>query len=150
MIIDVQKIDLNVNEDERGFLFEVFKSDQPYFKKFGQVYVVQNPKSGTIRAFHKHDELWDYFCIVNGRAKFILVDDREDSPTYKEVNEFISSARKPVLLIVPPGVYHGWESLSDNTILLSTASEVYNKENPDEYRISWDTYGKEIWEVKFK
>jgi len=150
MIEGVEQIQLSVHEDDRGYLFEAFRSDQPYYRKFGQVYVVTNPMPRIVRAYHKHDVLWDYFTIVSGRAKFVLVDDRKESSTYEEISEFISSDRKPTLLIVPPGVYHGWMSLSKNTVLLSTASEVYNKENPDEYRIPWDTYGKDKWEVKFK
>ena len=49
------------------------------------------------------------------------------------------------MIVVPPGVYHGWMSLEDDTQLVSTASEVYNREKPDEVRIppnSFGTFGK--------
>jgi dTDP-4-dehydrorhamnose 3,5-epimerase-like enzyme len=51
------------------------------------------------------------------------------------------------LVVVPPGVYHGWMALEDDTQMISTASHVYNRERPDEVRVSPDSFGY-IWEVK--
>ncbi|MFX1487291.1 MAG: dTDP-4-dehydrorhamnose 3,5-epimerase family protein [Promethearchaeota archaeon] len=147
MIKDVEFIPLEVHIDDRGYLIEIIRSTDPHLKKFGQVYVVGNFVSGIIRAFHKHTELWDYFFISHGAAKFILVDDRKESPTYKEINTFIISEKNPSLLIVPPDVYHGWMSLEDDTQLISTASEVYRREKPDEVRIPPDSFG-DLWAVK--
>ena len=149
MIKDVKKIDLIAHVDDRGYLIEILRANDDYFTKFGQVYLVGNFARGIIRAFHKHNILWDFFFISHGSAKFIFVDDRENSPTYKEVNTFVISSRNPSLLVVPPGVYHGWMSLEDDTQLISTASEVYNRENPDEVRVPPDSLGVE-WEVKGK
>lgn len=147
MIKDVKKIDLIAHVDDRGYLIEILRSSDDYFTKFGQVYLVGNFARGVIRAFHKHNVLWDFFFISHGAAKFIFVDDRENSPTYKEVNTFVVSSRNPSLLVVPPGVYHGWMSLEDDTQLISTASEVYNRESPDEVRVPPDSLGVK-WEVK--
>lgn len=147
MIKDVRKIDLVAHVDDRGYLIEILRASDDYFTKFGQVYLVGDFARGIIRAFHKHNLLWDFFFISHGTAKFIFVDDRPESSTYKEVNTFVVSSRNPSLLIVPPGVYHGWMSLEDDTQLISTASEVYNRENPDEVRISPDSLEVE-WEVK--
>lgn len=147
MIIDVVKIDLVAYVDDRGYLIEIIRATDPHFTKFGQVYLVGNFAKGTIRAFHKHKVLWDWFFISHGAAKFVLVDDRKDSPTYKEQEIFVIGSRNPSLIIVPPGVYHGWMSLEDDTQMVSTASEVYNRENPDEVRISPDSFG-DVWAVK--
>jgi len=147
VIKDVKKIDLIAHVDDRGYLIEILRSSDDYFTKFGQVYLVGNFARGVIRAFHKHNVLWDFFFISHGAAKFIFVDDRENSPTYKEVNTFVVSSRNPSLLVVPPGVYHGWMSLEDDTQLISTASEVYNRESPDEVRVPPDSLGVK-WEVK--
>lgn len=147
MIRDVQLIELETHIDDRGYLIEIVRSTDPHLKKFGQVYIVGNFTRGVIRAFHKHAELWDYFFISHGAAKFILVDDRKESPTYKEVNTFIICEKNPSLLVVPPEVYHGWMSLEDDTQLISTASEVYKRESPDEVRIPPDSFG-DLWTIK--
>jgi len=152
MIQDVDVIELEIHEDDRGYLFEIARhADDPaphgVVHKFGQVYLVGNPVRGTIRAFHKHNELWDWFCVSHGSAKFVLVDDRPGSPTQGQMMTIIGSGRKPHLIVVPPGVYHGWMSLEDDTQMVSTASHVYNQENPDEVRIPPDAFG-DVWSVK--
>lgn len=147
MINGVEVVDLMVHVDDRGFLFEILRTTDPYFAKFGQVYLVGDPARGTVRAFHKHRVLWDWFCIVHGSAKFVLKDDRPDSPTYGELMTIVASERRPCLIVVPPGVFHGWMSLEDNTLMVSVASEVYNREEPDEVRIPPDAFG-DVWTVK--
>jgi dTDP-4-dehydrorhamnose 3,5-epimerase len=147
LIKDVAKVDLVAHTDDRGYLIEIIRASDPHFTRFGQVYLVGNFAKGVIRAFHKHGVLWDWFFISHGAAKFVLVDDRQDSPTYKERNEFVLCSRNPGLIVVPPGVYHGWMSLEDDTQMVSTASEVYNRENLDEVRIPPDSFG-DIWSVK--
>jgi len=137
MIDGVKIIDLVVHEDDRGYLIEIAreaKDPEPHgvIHKFGQVYLVGDPVRGAVRAFHKHNSLWDWFSISHGSAKFVLKDDR-----------------KPRLIVVPPGVYHGWMSLEDDTQMVSTASHTYNREEPDEMRISPDSFG-DVWTVKGK
>jgi len=153
MITDVKIIDLTCHEDDRGYLIEIVRhaeDSMPHgvVHKFGQVYLVGDPVRGTIRAFHKHEELWDWFFISHGTAKFVLVDDRE-GPTKDEKMTIIASSRRPRLVVVPPGVYHGWMSLEDDTQMISVASHCYNPEQPDEVRIPPNFYGG-LWTVKGK
>lgn len=133
-------IDLNLHSDDRGDLFEVLHSYD--IEKFGQIYIVHNRTKGIIRAFHKHHQLWDYFCIIHGSAKFVFEKDGQ-------IDTVVLTARKPQLIIVPPETYHGWMSLEDDTILMSATSELYNKDNPDEERISYESFGK-VWDIIIK
>ena len=112
MIEDAKVIDLATHEDDRGYLIEIARiADDPephgVVHRFGQVYMSGSPVRGTIRAFHKHNEMCDWFFISHGSAKFVLVDDRHDSPTKGEMMTVILTARTPKLLVVPPGVQHG-------------------------------------------
>lgn len=152
MIDGVKRIPLTAHCDDRGYLIEVVRAvgdGQPHsvVHQFGQVYLVGNPARGAVRAFHKHAELWDWFFIAAGSAKFVLRDDRPESPTYEELNSFVIGDRNPSLLVVPPGVFHGWMSLEDQTMMVSTASHTYNHAQPDEVRIPPDSYG-DVWTVK--
>jgi dTDP-4-dehydrorhamnose 3,5-epimerase len=152
MIQGVQVIPLAAHMDDRGYLIEIARrADDPephgVVHQFGQVYLVGNMTRNTIRAFHKHNELWDWFFISHGSAKFVLVDDRDDSPTKDAKMTIVTGERKPALVVVPPGVYHGWMSLQDDTQMISTASHAYNRENPDEVRIPPDSFG-DVWTVK--
>jgi dTDP-4-dehydrorhamnose 3,5-epimerase len=153
----VQLVELVRHEDDRGFLYEMIHATDSFVHKFGQVYVVCSPVRGAVRAFHKHAVLWDYFCVVRGAGKFVLAqaDDEEVrrsrdggeecAPTALET--YVLTERKPALLVVPPGIWHGWMALEDNTLLVSIASEVYNREDPDEVRTSPDVFG-DVWPVK--
>jgi len=107
---------------------------------------VEDPVRRTVRAFHKHNELWDWFFISHGSAKFVLKDDREDSPTYGEMMTIIASARKPRLIIVPPDVYHGWMSLKDDAQMINLDRYTYNREN-SKVRVLPDSCG-DVWTVK--
>jgi dTDP-4-dehydrorhamnose 3,5-epimerase len=115
--------------------------------QFGQVYLVGDPARGAVRAYHKHRELWDWFCIVHGSAKFILRDDRPECETYGEMLTVVAGVRAPKLIAVPPGVYHGWMALEDDTLMISVASHTYNQDEPDEVRIAPDSFG-DVWTVK--
>ena len=154
----VKLTDLTRNQDDRGFLYEVVHNYD--MEKFGQVYVVGNWCRKTVRGFHRHAELWDYFHIITGSALFVLVyqpdyqlDGGENDVIVRAmlpppvIETFILSEHKPQVLTVPPGVWHGWISLSNDTRLLSTASTVYNKETPDEERVSADYFGDDVWKV---
>lgn len=153
-IHDAQQIFLKVHEDDRGYLFEVAHGSDPFVTRFGQVYMVGDRISHVVRAFHKHHELHDWFCIVHGAAKFVLVDDREDSPTYRKTDILVGTGRTPSLIVVPPGVYHGWMSLEPDTLLTSVASHEYNADKPDEVRVSPDTFddllGQNPWHIVAK
>jgi len=166
------KVPLQWNVDDRGMLIEVLRANDhhyqlasdkanPYDGNFGQNYVVVDPMPGTIRAFHKHGCLWDFFTIINGSAKFIFYDDRDGSTdiplsdTYRNLEIVVTGRLNPMCIVVPPGVHHGWMSLEPNTILLSTGTHVYSEVvrlhgKPDECRISPDTFGKELWNVEAK
>jgi len=151
-IQDLQVIPLVSRLDDRGYLIEVIRSvgdGEPHSvaHRFGQVYLVGNVARGTIRAFHKHNELWDWFFISHGTAKFVLKDDRSGSSTYGVMMTVVAGQRNPTLLAVPPGVFHGWMSLEDDTQMISVASHTYNRERPDEVRIPPDSFG-DVWTVQ--
>jgi dTDP-4-dehydrorhamnose 3,5-epimerase len=148
----IKVIDLELHEDDRGSLVVIARTlsdahPNDLIDPFGEVYLVSDPTRGIIRAFHKHQEMWDYFCIIHGSAKFVFRDDRSDSPTHQEMVTLVTSGRKPRLIVVPPGVFHGWMSLENDTQMISLASHIYNRENPDEVRIPPDSFG-DVWTVK--
>jgi dTDP-4-dehydrorhamnose 3,5-epimerase len=126
---------LRVIPDERGYLMEMLRADDPFFEKFGQMYVsVAYP--GVVKGWHYHKVQVDHFVIVSGMMKVVLYDRREGSPTKGEVNEFFMGERNPVLLRIPNGVVHGMKAIGNEPgMLVNCPSEVYRYEDPDEFRI---------------
>ncbi len=141
---------LRAHADDRGHLTVVLRNDQPDLRRFGQVYVVVSPVAGTIRAWHKHSRMWDWFFIGRGSAKFGLVDDRPDSEVRGAFVTVTLSERAPALLAVPPGVFHGWMSLEDETQLVSTADHRYDEDGWDEERLPYDHFTGFPWHVEHR
>lgn len=144
---------LTVHHDDRGYLMEILRDDSPTFTKFGQVYMVGDMVRGTVRAFHRHRELIDWFFISHGTAKFVFVDGRNDSPTFMKYQVVVAGERRPVCITVPPGVWHGWMSLDDDTQLISVANSSHDPNKLDEERVPpnfFDYVKKGFWEVEFK
>jgi dTDP-4-dehydrorhamnose 3,5-epimerase len=139
MIDGVQIKNLRVIPDERGHLMEILRSDDSFFKKFGQVYATTT-YPGVVKAWHFHKLQDDNVSVVKGMLKLALFDDRKDSPTRGEVNEFFLGEHNPILIHIPKHVYHGWKCISEEeAYVVNCPSEPYNRKNPDEHRLPWDT-----------
>jgi len=135
MISDVRIKPLKVIPDERGRLMEMLRSDDDVFRGFGQVYMT-TAYPGAVKAWHYHQKQWDHFVCIRGMMKVVLYDSREQSDTRGEVNEFFMGEHQPMLLQIPPLVYHGFKCVSDyEAIVINCPTEVYNYEEPDEFRV---------------
>ncbi len=135
MIEGVQVKRLKVIADERGYLMEMMRDDDAFFRKFGQVYLsVVFP--GVVKGWHYHKQQTDHFVFVKGMAKVVLYDDREGSRTRGEVNEFFMGEMNPILLVIPPLVLHGMKGIgTEPAYLVNTPSEHYVYDDPDEFRV---------------
>jgi dTDP-4-dehydrorhamnose 3,5-epimerase len=130
---------LAVIPDERGWLMEILRSDEDIFEKFGQVYIT-TAYPGVVKAWHYHKKQTDNFTCVHGMMKVVLYDSRKDSPTFKNIVEIFVGERNPALISVPPGVYHGFKGIGNETAyFLSIPTLPYNYADPDEYRLPPDT-----------
>lgn len=147
LIDGVKHIPINCYVDDRGYLTQLIQSTDDLLPSISRIYVTGNFSKGVIRGFHKHFKEWKGFFVPKGAAKFVLVDDREESGTFKQIDTYVLSSNRPSILIIPTGVYNGWVSLDDDTILIGISNEPLDKDNPDDVRIPPDTYG-DVWTVK--
>ncbi|MBM4019189.1 MAG: dTDP-4-dehydrorhamnose 3,5-epimerase [Planctomycetes bacterium] len=135
MIDGVKVTPLRAIPDERGRLMEMFRSDDPDFEKFGQVYLT-SAYPGAVKAWHYHKKQTDNFVCVRGMMKVVLYDPREGSPTRGQVNEFFLGDWNTVRLRIPAGVYHGFKCISaSEAVIINVPTEPYNRKEPDEYRL---------------
>ncbi len=151
MILGVEVKRLLKHCDDRGFLMEILRSDDAIFEEFGQVYISMN-YPGVVRAWHWHEHQEDYFCCIQGMIQVPLYDMRQDSPTFGELNEFFLGEHNPIVLRIPRGVAHGYKTLGVvPSLLLNFPTRPYNREQPDEYRLPWNS--EQIpysWETRFR
>jgi len=139
MISGVKVKRLKVVPDERGRLMEIFRADDDFFNKFGQVYLT-TAYPGVVKAWHFHKKQDDNITVVKGMAKIVLYDGRQNSSTYKEINEFFVGEHNPLLIHIPKGVYHGFKCISEEeALVINIPTETYNYKKPDEFRLPADT-----------
>jgi dTDP-4-dehydrorhamnose 3,5-epimerase len=142
MIKGVEIKKLKIIPDDRGRLMEILRSDEPIFEKFGQVYMT-TAFPGVAKAWHYHKLQDDHFTCISGVMRLALYDSREDSPTYKEVNDFTVSLDNPILVKIPKLVYHGFKCTSDKeAMVINVPTMPYNYKTPDEYRL--DAFDNDI------
>jgi dTDP-4-dehydrorhamnose 3,5-epimerase len=136
MAIDgVQTKPLRVVPDERGRLMEILRRDDDLFKQFGQAYMT-TVYPGVVKAWHYHRKQFDSFAVVRGMIKLALYDGREGSPTRGEVQEFFLGEHNPLLVQIPPMVYHGFKGIgAEEAIIINLPTEPYDREAPDEFRL---------------
>lgn len=138
MIDGVKLKDLNPIPDDRGMVMEMWRSDDPDFQKFGQTYVTW-VYPGVVKAWHYHKKQTDHFVCLVGMAKVALHDTREGSPTHGQTDEYVIGEQRQRLLLIPPGVYHGFTAVgTEPAAIINIPTEVYNADDPDEFRRPFD------------
>ena len=135
LIDGVMVKDLKVIPDQRGRLMEILRNDESIFSSFGQVYLTTT-LPGVVKAWHLHKKQTDHVACVLGMIRLGLYDDRQDSPTLGVVNEFFMGMHRPMLVRIPPLVYHGWKCTSlEEALIVNTVTHPYDAQEPDEYRL---------------
>jgi len=135
MIQGVRVKKLVVLPDDRGILFEIWRSDDEGFQGFGQVYVT-TAHPGVIKAWHSHKRQTDCFCVIKGEALFALYDGREGSPTRGELQTFRCDENNRLAILIPPEVQHGFKNIGDDEVwCMNCPNRTYNAAAPDEYRL---------------
>jgi dTDP-4-dehydrorhamnose 3,5-epimerase len=123
-----------------GLLTEIYRDDWEIDNhKVGQVFqVLLYP--GGLSAWHAHQHTTDRLFVSHGVIKIVLYDGREDSPTYGHINEFRAGSLRPLLITVPPKVWHGVYNYGNvEASLLNIVDEPYKYSDPDHWRIPSDS-----------
>lgn len=94
--------------------------------------------------FQTHNPQAKLVCVVKGKVWDVIVDLRQQSPTYKKWIGVELSEGNHKALYVPRGFAHGFASLEDGTIMLYQCDGKYDKEadtgiifNDSEIGIMW-------------
>lgn len=111
-IAGVEIKDLKRFKDERGWLMELFRSDELAAEYFPAMTYISLTKPGVARGPHEHIDQADYFCFAGpSDFKIYLWDNREGSPTYRARQVFIAGESAPMAVIVPKGVVHAYKNV---------------------------------------
>lgn len=104
------------NEDERGFLAEIFRRDELDFDPVMAYLSLTKP--GVVRGPHEHVHQSDCFVFLGpGNFRLYLWDRRENSPSHGEAIELEVGQDNPCLVVIPPGIVHGYKCISSEAAL---------------------------------
>ena len=132
MINDVLISPLSTYEDERGWLKEIYRADEHDFQAV--MSYISFTKYQTVRGPHEHAHQTDFFVFIGpGDFELYLWDNRPDAPTYKEQMVITAGESNPISVRVPPGVVHGYKSISPTgSLSINLPDKLYKGENKHE------------------
>ena len=145
----IRRKDLKTIVDGRGDVIELWS--RPWIESEGFImpaHVYQSATDhGVVKCWHLHAVHTDQFTVTRGKLQVVCADVRRDSGTFGQVNSFIMGTQRPTLLMIPPGVMHGWKALSQpETIVVNLQSHVYDP--ADEFKFPWDCVLEDVWEPR--
>lgn len=123
-----------------GILTEMYRSDwQLDALPVEQVFQVRlNP--GAVSAWHAHGHTTDRLFASTGSVLIVLYDARLESATYRQLNEFRCGLARPMLVNVPPGIWHGVCNIGDEpATLMNMVNRAYQYDDPDHWRVPADS-----------
>jgi dTDP-4-dehydrorhamnose 3,5-epimerase len=121
-VIDgVKVVPLRQIVDERGKIMHMLKATDPHFIAFGEIYF-SCAWPGTVKAWHVHQTMTVNNAVISGRAKLVMFDLREDSPTMGELQEVFLGEDNYVLVQIPPGIANGYKAYGDKLVILANAA----------------------------
>ncbi len=134
IICDVIHVAPVVHGDERGRFVETYR--RSWFP-LGREMVQANRSDkaqGAVVGLHYHLHQADYWYATRGRARVVLYDLRLGTPTEGAL-ELVDLGTDERGVFIPPGVAHGFASLTNMTLTYLVDS-YYNEH--DELGVAWD------------
>ena len=132
---------LAIHPDDRGYFEEVFRVGRGLATSLASAKELQVSAAlsyaGTIKAIHFHMRQTDLWTPVIGLLQVVLYDLRVGSPTFGQTNTIYSGALRPLQILIPPGVGHGYKVVGQDAALLVYATDRFYDPS-DEGRIVWN------------
>jgi dTDP-4-dehydrorhamnose 3,5-epimerase len=126
--------------DSRGWLAELFRSDQVAAEFFPAMAYISATRPGITRGPHEHVDQADLFCFIGpSNFKLRMWDNREDSETFRCVSTIVVGEDNPASVLVPAGVVHAYQNVGAvEGIVINCPNRLYRgvdrKEEVDEIR----------------
>lgn len=148
---DAWLIELELRGDDRGFFARTMCKDEFAARGMQTDYVQQNMSvsafKGTLRGLHYQLRPYAEAKLIRclrGAIVDVIVDIREDSPTYLKHQMFELTDENRHQLYVPPGFAHSFQTLTDDVEVSYLVSSPYAPEserglryNDDQLGIQW-------------
>jgi len=113
--------------DERGWLAELFRSDETDAATMPVMAYLSMTVPGVARGPHEHRDQTDWFCFIGpSNFKVYLWDARPGSATFGVKQILYGGIDAPLAVIVPPGVVHAYKNIGgENGIVFNAPNRLY-------------------------
>lgn len=129
MIDGVRISPRRVISDPRGDVLHMLKRTDDVFTEFGEVYF-SKIHVGQQKAWRRHRVATSQLAVPIGSVRFVLLDDRKESPTNGQRGDVIIGESNHHLLTIPPMVWYAFENAGGDTALIASCSSLPH--DPDE------------------
>lgn len=136
----VSLIEIKPVMTDYGHLTEVLRSEWLVGAPGVDQVFVSTMFPGHISAWHAHALTTDRLFAVTGQFRVVLYDGRKESSTFGLLSEYKIGAQRPLLIVIPPKVWHGVQNYSSDTaVLLNAVDYAYKYDDPDHWRVPLDS-----------
>jgi dTDP-4-dehydrorhamnose 3,5-epimerase len=133
--------------DERGKVMKMLSRDDAVFSEFGEVYFsVCYP--GAIKGWHIHKRMTLNYAVPVGHIKFVLYDERQNSPTRGQVQEFFLGPDNYCLVTVPPMIWNGFKCISNEAAFVVNCATIGHDPQESDKRDPFDKSIPYDWALK--
>jgi dTDP-4-dehydrorhamnose 3,5-epimerase len=115
--------DLKIIENPKGNIYHSMKSSDKGYCGFGEAYF-SSINYKIIKAWKRHNKMTLNLTIPVGKVKFVFLDTRPESNTKGNTFEVILSKDNYKRITIPPGVWMGFQGLSEGLNLLLNVANI--------------------------
>jgi len=115
--------------DTRGWLAEIFRSDELPEELNPAMAYISSTNPGISRGPHEHLEQTDYFCFL-GTSTFNLYlwENRPGKADYQVRQIFTANKNTPFIAIIPPRIVHAYKNIGDYPgLVLNFPNSLYGR-----------------------
>lgn len=123
---------LSIIEGENGNVMHALKASHQNFAGFGEAYF-STVKKGSIKGWKRHSTMTLTIVVPVGGIRFVIYDDRAQSPTFQQFNEFrLGPLYHYARLTVSPNLWMAFQGMEEGVNLLLNLASV--EHDPNEVR----------------
>lgn len=132
MIAGVLVTPLREIDTPGGNVFHAMKASDAGYRGFGEAYF-STMHAEKIKPWKRHNRMTLNIVVPIGKIRFVLYDDRADSPSKNEFAEVVlGNPGNYARLTVPPGVWMAFQGVAAETsLLLNVADLPHDPEEAD-------------------
>src|SRR5689334_363391 len=100
--------------DERGWLTELFRTDEWPAEFLPAMSYISSTIPGVTRGPHEHVDQADLFCFIGPSTfKLRMWDNREESRTFNRMMSVVVGQENPQAILIPAGIVHAYKNVGE-------------------------------------